>query len=768
MTKTLVCLGLLLAGCQQRTCDDGTLLVAVTMTATQAARADSLRFDAVFGAQTVHSTIPFAHHTAATGTVRLDFPSGYPRGQALQLLVTALTGTSAIASGSASVTLASSCARISVALVDAAPSGLFLLAGGLGGSGYANDVGADARFDEPDAIVTDGQGQFYIADPNNARIRRLDLGSGAVSTFIGDDQQADVDGSLIFSQSNALALGAGKLFVTEWNNVVRAVDLDTTKLSTLAGVAGPGAAVDGVGAIARFNGPDAVVFDGQGSLYVADYSNGTVRKIDLANAAVTTVLGVAGMFGGTDGAIADARLIGPAGLAFDKSRNLYVTDFDDGTIRQVSFAAGTVTGFAGSSGQHGNSDGVGTMARFQGLTAIVFDGTNNLYTVDYSGDLVRQVTLPGAQVSTIAPTASLSSPQGITTTGDGILYVVDNDHAVIRKIVVATGVVTTVAGAAPQAGSRDAADGTQARLYNPNGLAGDGKGSVYIADRGNHLVRKLDLGSGAVSTVAGSTGKAGSMDGPVASATLNSPTGLALDGNRLFVAGGDHAIRQIALDSGVVSTIAGVPSVTGSDDGTPGHFNGPMGLVADGAGSLYVADNGNHTIRQVVIATGAVSTLVGSAGQSGSSDGSGSAARCNGPVGLALDGSGHLFVADSGNHAIRRIDLATKAVTTLAGQAGSSDSSDGVGSAAHFVSPWGLALDGAGQLLVSDSGGPTLRRIDLAGGQVTTLAGTVGRQGVKLGNLPASLNSPTGVVALADGTIVLASSNENSLLLVRP
>jgi DNA-binding beta-propeller fold protein YncE len=184
-------------------------------------------------------------------------------------------------------------------------------------------------------------------------------------------------------------------------------------------------------------------------------------------------------------------------------------------------------------------------------------------------------------------------------------------------------------------------------------------------------------------------------------------------------------------------------------------------------GNLYVADTLNHTIRKIALPGGVVTTVAGMAGATGSADGVGSAARFNTPLGLAYDGAGKLYVADSANLTIRALDVATSAVTTIAGAVGQAGSLDATGAAARFRGLVGLAYDGAGTLYVADPGNHTLRKLEVATGAVTTYAGTPGRAGVALGPLPATLNSPSGLAILAGGRLAVTDPVENSVLLIR-
>jgi hypothetical protein len=288
---------------------------------------------------------------------------------------------------------------------------------------------------------------------------------------------------------------------------------------------------------------------------------------------------------------------------------------------------------------------------------------------------------------------------GVAVDGAGNLFVADTMNNTIRKVVVATGAVTTLAGTAGMFGSTDGT-GAAARFFDPSGVAVDGAGNLFVADRLNHTIRKVVVATGAVTTLAGTTGMSGSTDAIGTAARFNRPYGVALDSSgNLFVAdSSNHTIRKVVVATGAVTTLAGTTGMSGSTDatGTAARFNRPYGLALDGTGNLFVADFSNHTIRKVVVATGAVTTLAGTASMSGSTDGMGAAVRFKGPSAVALDGAGNLFVTDSNNHTIRKVAVATGAVTTLAGTAGMSGSTDGTGAVVRFNVPTAAAVDSAG------------------------------------------------------------------------
>jgi sugar lactone lactonase YvrE len=302
--------------------------------------------------------------------------------------------------------------------------------------------------------------------------------------------------------------------------------------------------------------------------------------------------------------------------------------------------------------------------------------------------------------------ARFNNPAGIAVDTAGNLFVADRGHT-IRKVTSA-GVVTTIAGLANNQGSADGT-GSAARFSDPTSVAVDTAGNVFVADRNNYTIRKI-TSAGVVTTLAGLAGNVGSADGTGSAARFNNPYGVAVDtsGNVFVADSANNTIRKVT-SAGVVTTIAGLAGSSGSADGTgsAARFNFPTRASIDTEGNLYVADQFSNTIRKVTSA-GVVTTLAGLAGSSGSTDGTGSAARFNLPAGIAVDTAGNLFVADSDNNTIRKVTSAG-VVTTLAGLAGSLGSINGIGSFARFRTPTGIAVDTSGNVFVADSGSYTIR-----------------------------------------------------------
>ena len=327
-----------------------------------------------------------------------------------------------------------------------------------------------------------------------------------------------------------------------------------------------------------------------------------------------------------------------------------------------------------------------------------------------------------------------------------------------------SGVVTILAGAANAAPGFIDGTGAAARFNIPYGIAVDSTGNLYVADTGNNAIRKITSG-GVVSTLAGAGQfNSGSADGTGAAARFNIPNGIDVDstGNLFVTDMYNHTIRKIT-PTGLVSTFAGTAGSTGSADGTgaAARFNVPNGIVLDSTGNMYVTDNGS-CIRKIT-SLGVVSTLAGVAGSTGSADGAGTTARFFDPKNIDIDSTGNLYVADA-RHTIRKI-TPTGIVSTFAGTAGSPGTEDGTGAAARFIFPYGIAVDSTGNVYVTEN--CRIRKIT-PGGVVSTLAGVAGSSVVTDGTGSAArFGTPLGIAVDSTGNLYVAEGKPPSNMVIR-
>ena len=387
------------------------------------------------------------------------------------------------------------------------------------------------------------------------------------------------------------------------------------------------------------------------------------------------------------------------------------------------------------------------------LTGLITDGflaTSTLAQANYSTPYTF-TTIAGTAGNTggndgTNGSAQFFSPEGIAVDTNGNLYVVDNNENTIRKVaLVGTNwVVTTIAGTAGSAGSADGTNGA-AQFNGPVGITVDSLGQLYVADYGYNTIRKVTpVGTNwVVSTIAGTAGSGGPADGTNGSAQFNNPSGITVDTNgNLYVADFyNSTIRKVAPvgTNWVVTTIAGMAQSYTSADGTNrvARFYGPSSITIDGLGNLYVADTYNYTIRKLtpVGTNWVVTTIAGQVGNGDSSDGTNFAAHFNFSKGITADGAGNLYVADTYNNTVRKVaPVGTNwVVSTLAGVAGITGTNDGTGASALFSYPYGITVDGAGNLYVGDTLNGTIRK----GQNVAVLA---------VPNLTIGLTAPNSVV----------------------
>jgi hypothetical protein len=593
-----------------------------------------------------------------------------------------------------------------------------------GGAMWVDGTGTSAYFFYPASLDVDTAGNVYVADTYNHRIRVITPG-GVTSTLAGT-MPGYADGgtaTAAFNYPRGVRVAAsGVVYVADTNNHrIRKISVGGN-VSTFAGN-GVAAYVDGVGTIASFNGPGDLAVDASGTVYVADVWNHRIRKVTVGGN-VSTVAG-SGSCAYADGVGTSASFCNPYSVAVDTSGNLYVDDYSNHRIRKVA-PNGVVSTLAGS-GAGTFADGTGTAASFAWPRGVAVDGSGNVFVADLINNRIRKVTPAGvvttfagggasAHVDGVGTLASFYSPVGVAVDASGNVYVADCDNHRIRKITTGRG-VSTLAGDGALA--KDAL-ATSATFLGSYGVAADTAGNVYVADTGTNRIRKITA-VGSVSTLAGNS-NATFVEAVGTSASFKSPTTLALDaiGNVYVADQGNHRIRKIAV-GGAVTTLAGSTPAFGDGTGTSASFSSPTGVAIDNVGNVYVTDSGNNRIRKVTQG-GVVTTLAGT-GANGFADAVGTLASFDGPYGIAVDSFGNAYVGDYANHRIRKVDPG-RSVTTFAGN-GNPAFLDGVGTNASFYYPTGVCIDNSGNMYVADTSNQRIRKIS-PGGIVITLNGIGG------------------------------------------
>lgn len=585
------------------------------------------------------------------------------------------------------------------------PNKLLLVAGTGGGEGCIDGSGENARLRRPTGMAFDSGGNLYISCDN--AIMKV-TPNGEVRTIAGVAElegAADGFGKLArFSKPRGLAVDSkGNIFVSDTGNYTIRKISPTGEVTTFAGKARMNGIVDGSGEDARFGNLWSMAIDSKDNLYVTEYAYHVIRKIT-PQGMVSTLAGLVGMAGNTDGTGSDARFRSPYGIAVDSNDSIYVADSSNHSIRKITQTA-EVTTFAGRSGTSGTANGVGNLARF-------------------------------------------NSPDGLAIDSIGNIYVADSMNHAVRKIS-DSGVVTTLAGMAGTLGNQNGI-GNLARFNQPRTIAVYGNGPLHISDN-NNILRKVTE-SGSVSSFLGRATEQGSVDGASTDARFNRPYGMAIDkDNNLFVVdSNNHTIRKITSTGGV-TTFAGLAGSFGQVDGVgdAARFNSPRDIEIDAFGNLYVADYRGQTIRKITPA-GEVSTFAGVAGSTGNVDGPKGEAKFNNPAGLAFDNHGNLYVTDFSGHTIRKISSDGN-VTTLAGN-GIGGSTNGTGATARFFQPSSITVDSAGDIYVVDENNALIRKITPTGVVTTVLTGTTYNKyyGVAAGD--------GGDLYITQGNVLLKSS----------
>lgn len=646
-------------------------------------------------------------------------------------------------------------------------------------NGLATNIGASAN-----GVVVDSAGLLYVTDISNHTVRRIDPATGQStviagigrSGFSGDGGAAT---SAMLNAPRGVAVdSAGNVYIADTSNHrIRKINTSGV-ISTFAGTGTSTFAGDGNAATAaNFNNPQSVAVDGAGNVFIADTGNARIRQVSVGGT-VTTVAGTG--FAGYQSdnvAATSTRINSPRGVVPDGTGAFYILDTGNHRIRKVS-ADGIITTVAGTGSATASGDGgVATSAGVRAPTGLALDGSGNLYISDTS-NRIRKVsagvitTLAGTGTSGFsgdggAPaSAQINSPQGLAVDSTGTVYVADSNNVRVRKI--SGGLISTLAGTGSSTFGGDGGDALNAQFTDPRGVVRDSVGNVYVADGIAHRIRKISP-AGTVTTLAGTGAQGYSGDnGPASSAQLYNPMSIALDssGNVYFSDLNNHRIRKIDT-SGNITTVAGNGVGGFAGDGgaaTSARIFVPYGLVVDSQGNLFIADTGNDRIRKVDTA-GIITTWAGT-GVSGFTNGAAASAKFNAPLGLAIDSADSLYVVDFGNNAIRKI--AGGMVSTVVGTGAGGFTGDGAAAtSATLNAPRAVVVDAANKLYIADTGNHRVRQVD-SSGVITTVAGagTSGFSGD--GDVPTSaqFSSPWGLSLFGSmGLLIVDNGNRRVRLL---
>ena len=686
-------------------------------------------------------------------------------------------------------------------------TGVVTTVAGTGIAGYSGDNGpaASAQLSWPWALALDSAGNLYIADDGNGVVRMVAAKTGTITTVAGNPTAPALgDGgpatSAQLTAPAGLALdAAGDLYIADQYRV-RKVTASTGMITTVAGDGSYGNTGDnGPATSATLSDAQGLVVDSAGNLYIADQLNSEIRKVTAATGDITTVAGADPNYSGTNasgdgGPATSARLSFPQGVAVDSAGNLYIADSNDDAVREVTASNGIINTIAGTPQRQCSSvsgdGGTAIDASICYPTGVSLDSTGNLYIAEPSADRIRKVSVAAAPPTavTAAPAFSISagtyaSPQTVSITSatpGAEIYVslngaaptttIEGYHGPIhvtgsvklQAVAVAPGhlpsapisatytltkppaaVVTTVAGTEVYGVSAAGALAFSAELRNPQGVALDAAGNLYSADAGNEVVWMVAAATGTISVAAGTPGTSGipgnnGDGGPATAAFLNNPSHVAFDsaGNMFIADTYNNVVRKVAAQTGTISTYAGdgnfAPGLGDGGPATSATLATPQGLAFDSAGNLYIADSSHGEIRMVSASdsgggrvrvvdecTKTISTLAGNGNAGESGDGGPATEAEIDPYGIAVDGAGNVYIANPLDE-IRMIPAGGGVITAVAGSGYTGFGGDG-GSAtmAEFIMPGGLVFDKSGSLYVADTYNNRVRKVTFSGAAAT-------------------------------------------------
>jgi sugar lactone lactonase YvrE/PKD repeat protein len=603
---------------------------------------------------------------------------------------------------------------------------------------------------------------------------------------------------------------AGNIYISDQKaSVIRKISAKTGIITTVIGNGIAGFSGDGVQAIlASINSPTGIVFDRFGNLYFADYGNFRIRKVNVTSGVISTIAGTGiNDSTGNNGPASSARIGYVTNLALDSLGNIY---FGDDNVRMINASNGIISKIKSGRTNGIALDGLGNLYTSSGSTldktnlttglrTIVFslpfsniigdlaiDNFSNLYfSVSYPSNApqIKKMVLNTGITSvaagngnlgfsgddSLATMAKFSNCTELVVDKKGDFYFSDVANYNIRKVTLSSGIINTIAGNGCYGG--DGSSANSAFLNNPNDVAIDGFGNIFIADTYNNRIRKINATTGIISTIAG-YGIAGfNGDSILASvAYLNNPTDIALDsfGNIYFVDQRNNRIRKIEKASGRIITVAGDGLSGFSADGvsaTSSKLNSPSSMCLDSFGNIYISDSYNNRIRKVSASTGIITTIAGIGTMGFSGDGNlATLAKLSFPGGIAVDKLGNIFFLDIGNNRIRKISKASGIITTIAGNGTMGYNGDSILTSSSIIYVYGnIEINNSGDIFICDNN--RIRKITASIGLLTTIAGN-GNYGFSGdGGLPnyATLRNPNGVTFDNSGNFYFAESIGNRI-----
>lgn len=657
-------------------------------------------------------------------------------------------------------------------------------------------IATEAVLSSPDGVAVDSAGNIYVSDSIKHLVRKINGSTRIIAKWAGTGQPGSAtDGTVassvrVFRPAGLRLDSAGNIYIADsWNSLIRVVSATDGKLRTVAGTytgsasaASAGYSGDGGPATsAVLYRPTDMFPASSGNLYITDTGNNVVRSVDTNN--VISTIGGGGTvcsYGDSVGngcAAIKAKLNAPYAVIQQQDGSLIVTDTGNNQLRRLSlnndFGSLDVNTSVGTSKiLNAAAAQATTLNQIQISPAATEFNLTTLPNCTVGGS-VSAGTVCGLPISFTPKFPGLRSSAVVVSEQSAKSFIGIRGIGTAPQIAYSSALISTLAGNGNAGNSNGSA--TSASFRGNRGLAIDLAGNIYIADTGNHLIRRIDALSGAVTTIAG-TGSAGySGDGGQATvAALSSPASVSFNpatGQLLIADTGNSVIRSLDPD-GTIRTVAGNGTSGFAGDGsaaTSAELNAPQGVTADYSGAIYIADTGNNRIRQVS-SNGTITTIAGtgSAGNTGD-QGAASSATLNAPSSLTVDLAGNLYIADTGNHSIRRMVLGSGIIDTYAGQGIAGYSGDGgAATSATLDQPQSVAVDAAGTVFIADAARHVVRAINPVSGKISTVAGTgdSGYTGDAGTGMSAHLNGPKGVGIGPSGNVIVSDTGNNVVRLL--
>jgi sugar lactone lactonase YvrE len=671
-------------------------------------------------------------------------------------------------------------------------AGTITVVAGTGAQGYTGDgaVATLASLYHPYAVAVDSASpaNVYIADENNCVVRKVTTSTGIITTiagdgtcgYLGDGGKATL-GELYYPAGVAVD-SLGNLYIgDQYNCRIRKVILATDVISTSAGNGTCGYTGNGGAAIAgEVNYPTGVAVDSAGDVFIADSNNYVIREVTKSTGKISTVAGdnVYG-FSGDGAAATAAEMTHPYGVASNGAGTVVTfSDQNNQRIRQFT-VGGNITTVAGNGTACGGVCGAGgtaTSAELYNPAGVAVSSGGTVYIANYNNEVIDSFTV-GGNLNQVAGNLSynletlvsgqpangveLNNPYELAVDTAGDVYVADSANYMVRKLVKSSGLVDFFAGDGTYGYSGDGGAATSAELVNSFGVATSGAGAtVYVADTNNCAVRDVaagDINLFAGVVVGGDSPRCGyTGDGGTAtSAELYYPYGVAVDSKgSVYIADyQEDVIRKVT--AGTITTIAGIGGLAGySGDGGPATsalLNGPVAVAVDPTGNVFIAEYGNSRVREINAATGIITTIAGTGNSTFSGDGLATSNSVYAPQGIAVDKNDNVFVSDY-NQRVRWISP-NGYMTTIAGTGGAGYNGDGIpATTAELYEPTGVALDAAGDILVSDYGNSRVRSISV----FPALSTSVGSLAFGLTSV-GTTSSPETLILSAFGPVTISN-----------